>query len=121
MTIPSPKRILIVDDEPLLLELVGKILTAAGYEVTQTVSPHEALRLIEHTDFSLVVSDVRMPTLSGPDLTRRMRFENAPKVLFMSGASSRSIDELTRSGASFLKKPFRNRELLTAVRSLVGA
>lgn len=114
------KRILVVDDEPLLLALVERILSGAGYEVVVTVDANEALHLIEHNEYALVLSDVRMPTLSGPDLAKRMRFTNAPRVLFMSGSSNSPVVD-GRRNTGFLKKPFRRTELLDSVRSLVGA
>lgn len=116
----SGMRVLIVDDEPMLLRLVATILGGAGFAVTVAPDGLEALRLVESNPYALVVTDVRMPVVSGPDFARRMRYTNAPKLLFMSGASSEPLTELMRHGAGFIKKPFRAQELLDAVSRLVA-
>jgi DNA-binding response OmpR family regulator len=115
------EKVLVVDDEPMVLSLVSTILAGAGYDVTTAHSGKEALRLIEATDFELIVSDVRMPEVSGSDLAKRMRFTNAPRLLFMSGSSSEPVRDLLGHGAAgFLKKPFRSTELLKAVQAALG-
>lgn len=117
----AARRILVVDDEPLLLRLLSTMLSAEGFDVTLAHNGQEALQLVESNEYALVVTDVRMPTLSGPEFAKRMRYTNAPKLLFMSGASSEPLNELLRTGASFIKKPFRSNELLKVVTKLLGS
>lgn len=115
-------RVLVVDDEPQILKLVAVVLRSAGYQVTLASSGSEALKLIEHNDYELVLSDVRMPELSGPELVMRMRYANAAKIVFMSGAFQSSDNVVLKKGvAAFLKKPFRAGELLQTVRRVTGA
>ncbi|HOX05155.1 MAG TPA: response regulator [Planctomycetota bacterium] len=59
------KRILVVDDEPGLREMIAEVLTDAGYEVTAEARPNDALRHMETVRFDLVISDFRMPDLQG--------------------------------------------------------
>ena len=113
--------VLIVDDEPVLLRLITTILQLAGFEVTEAPNGQEALRLVEANRYSLVITDVRMPLVSGPEFAKRMRYTNAPKLLFMSGASSEPLTQLIRNGAGFIRKPFRKNELLKAVAQLLPA
>ena len=61
-------RILVVDDEPIILELLGQFLRGDGHAVATAVSVEEALRLVEHDEFDVVFSDWRMPCRSGDDL-----------------------------------------------------
>ncbi len=107
--------VLVVDDEPLVLRMVATILASAGFQVTAVASGLEALRLVETHTYSLVVTDVRMPIVSGPEFARRMRYTDAPRLLFMSGAACEPLNALLRHGAGFIKKPFRSNELLSAV------
>ncbi len=113
------KTVLIVDDEPMLLRLVATMLDRAGFEVTMAPGGQEALRLVENNPYALVITDVRMPVVSGAEFARRMRYTNAPKLLFMSGSSSEPVTDLLRHGAGFIKKPFRSNELLTAISQLL--
>ncbi len=116
----TPKRtVLIVDDEPTLLRLVETMLTTAGFDVTVALGGQEGLRLVECNTYALVITDVRMPLVSGPEFARRMRYTNSPKLLFMSGASAEPVHELIRTGAGFIKKPFRKGELLNAIQQLL--
>lgn len=111
-------HILVVDDEPELLKMTEVMLRRAGYEVTTSRSGTEALRLIERNEYDLILSDIRMPDLSGPQLAQRMRYGNRAKVVFMSGASTESWDALAKLGAvGFIKKPFRMTDLLEKVRT----
>ena len=66
-------RILLIDDEPIVRNLMAEILEEAGYEVTKAETAERALDLLETSDPSIVVSDVVMPGLSGLELLERVR------------------------------------------------
>ena len=69
----STPRVLVVDDEPAVLRLVSKALSVRGYEVYAAASPMQALHLARAAPcFDLVVSDVIMPEMCGPELVRRI-------------------------------------------------
>src|SRR3989338_7341103 len=65
-------RLLIVDDDPLLLELLTKLLVQAGHSVAQASDGTECLARTEAEAFDLIVTDVMMPDLDGYELTRRL-------------------------------------------------
>jgi len=69
----SPQRLLIVDDEPELAELVRETLEAAGYEVASAESGAIALALLMEARFDAIVSDLRMPGFDGTELWRAVQ------------------------------------------------
>ncbi len=66
------ERILVVDDEERMLQLLDKLLTGEGYEVRTASSAGEALRILGETDYNLVISDVRMPGIDRRTLYRKL-------------------------------------------------
>ena len=117
------ERVLVVDDDPMVLRLCAATLERAGYRVQTAATATEALdsyRAAAAEPFRLVVSDVAMPRMTGVDLERRLRSQDANvNVLFMSGQVSPSFPNEALGGRpyDFLSKPFRPEGLLCAVRS----
>lgn len=120
------QQILVVDDEPMLRSLVGRILSDEGYSVLEAADGGEALQLMERfgRDLALVISDVVMPKLNGIELLERISvaYRGLPVVL-MSGYREREL--LSRglvAPCAMLEKPFSSSALLAEVRRcLVGA
>jgi CheY-like chemotaxis protein len=91
--------------------------------VVVSTSPAEALRLVDAELTLLVIADVNMPELTGPELTRELRAKGVKcLVLFISGDSSiETLDSSLRvAGASFLPKPFTGPELEQAIWGALG-
>jgi CheY-like chemotaxis protein len=109
----SPVDILIADDEPIVRRVLEMALRSSGLRVATAVNGMDAVRVFrQHLgDVRLVVLDVQMPELDGPQACRALR-DIAPdvRVLFMSGGSGNySIDDLLDAGAiGYIEKPFRN-------------
>jgi two-component system cell cycle sensor histidine kinase/response regulator CckA len=116
--------VLLVEDETPLRRLVTKVLSAAGYKVLEAANGDEALVLASRNpSIDLLLSDVVMPGISGPDLGARLR-SSRPElvVLYMSGYDRDLIDQKTLElSASFLPKPFTPRALLARIGELIGA
>jgi two-component system cell cycle sensor histidine kinase/response regulator CckA len=118
--------ILVVEDQLPVLEVVRRTLTRVGFEVTACRRPQEALEVLEQrgTRFDLLLSDVVMPEMSGPQLASIVR-ERTPGtlVLFMSGYSGehlmRELNALDDVG--FLKKPFRPHDLVDKINAILEA
>jgi two-component system response regulator HydG len=112
------EKVLVVDDAPDTLELVRRVLTTEGYTVFTAASVAEGLRLLERTAVDLVITDMRMPEVSGLDLVRHVR-ENMPdaEVMMITGyASVEGAVEAVKTGAEeYLSKPFTGKELNAAV------
>ena len=110
---PTPK-ILVVDDEPAILLLVADALSALGYEVHSAQGPAQALNLVTAGScFDLVVSDVIMPEICGPELIRRItQICPSTAVVLM---SAHIASEALPPDATFLGKPFQLPDLYSAV------
>ncbi|WP_247893430.1 hybrid sensor histidine kinase/response regulator [Azospirillum endophyticum] len=119
-----PLRLLVVEDNPLVLMATVEGLTEEGFTVETAEDGVTALRLLEaDRDFDLVVSDVVMPGgVSGIDLARHIR-ERWPqlRVLLVSGYSPESLANMGADTASVLAKPFTPVQLATRIRSLAQA
>jgi PAS domain S-box-containing protein len=119
------ERVLIVEDESLLRELVHEILERNGYGVFEAANGVEALEIWarEKGDFDLLVTDLVMPNgISGRDLAQRLRLKEPKlKVLFTSGYSSEMVSQEVALGTdtSFLQKPYKPDFLLEVVRQII--
>jgi len=118
-------RVLIVDDDRRILDLLVELLNQEGYEVSSASDGAEACELANSFDPDLVVSDVVMPVVGGLELCRRLKENpvtaNVP-VLLISGIRKSDDDDLLglHAGADdYLDIPFRNEELLVKVARLV--
>jgi len=105
------ERILVVDDEQIVRDLLAQILREQGYDVVAAASATEARSLDESWD--VLVTDVVMPETDGVSLAREI---DAAHVLFISGYDQQA---LVSSDAAFLQKPFGRDDLTRAIRALL--
>ena len=110
----EPATILVVEDETGIRELIRKILQRERYRVLEAGSAEEALTIAQGQSIDLLITDVMLPGIHGPELARRMQ-QAAPKLktLFISGFTG---EEKVPAGARFLAKPFTLGTLLEKVR-----
>jgi DNA-binding response OmpR family regulator len=111
------KRILVIDDEELILDALGIILVQHGYDVSLASGGEEALKLINNGKaVDLVITDIHMPGMTGNDLARRMRRskERFMPVIAVTGSPRSMVDETLFDDIVF--KPFKVQELLGAVK-----
>ena len=116
----SRTRLLVVDDEPAVLDLVVCALSTQGYEVVAVPSPAQALELAKVPPyFDLLLSDVNMPGLRGPELAEQIA-QACPSiaVVLMSGQATR---QALPEGARFVSKPLLLTELYSRVESALKA
>jgi signal transduction histidine kinase/CheY-like chemotaxis protein len=117
------ETVLLVEDEPAILEVTGLMLESLGYEVLSADTPGKALALAEtHETIHLLLTDVVMPEMNGKDLAGRVcaMYPNL-KCLFMSGYTADVIahHEVLDKGVHFLQKPFSKEELAARVRNVL--
>jgi len=119
-------HILVVEDESRVRQIVRRILESAGYEVDEAADGLQGLARIEEQpdSYDLLISDVIMPGLGGPELARRAR-ELAPDlpVLFVSGYAGKELGALgdPEAEGQLLRKPFTAEELLDAALQALSA
>lgn len=122
---PEPVRstgsILLVDDEPSLIEAVSYMLRREGYTVTVATSGPAALEAARAVDPELVVLDVMLPGMDGLQVCRELRAESTVPILLLS-AKGEEIDRvigLEIGADDYLSKPFAMRELMARVRAML--
>ncbi len=118
--LPGEGNILLVEDEIEVRRLLAEQLRRHGYRVTEAESGERALDSLESVKPDLLITDVVMPGLSGPELARACRIRLPDlRVLYVSGYADTGIHSL-EDGAAFLSKPFAERVLLARVRRLLA-
>jgi two-component system phosphate regulon response regulator PhoB len=117
-------RVLVVDDEPDLVELVRYNLTEAGFRVSEARTGAEALAAVRRSVPDILILDLMLPDLSGTEVCRRLRSEAelADLPIIMLTAKSEEIDRVVgfELGADdYVTKPFSPRELILRVRAVL--
>jgi PAS domain S-box-containing protein len=120
------ETILLAEDEPALLELGKRMLERLGYLVLAAGTPAEALRLAEAhvSELHLLITDVVMPEMNGPDLAKRLQaLHPGLKILFMSGFTANAIADrgVLNEGTNFIQKPFSMKDLAVKVQQVQSA
>src|SRR5438128_9655782 len=118
--------ILVVDDEPMALELLHGVLTDAGYEVSVAQSGFECLDLFRHDPhaYDLILTDLSMPLMDGEETFQRLRqMSPTVNVVLMAGfVDSARLEKMMNHGLSgFVGKPFAPVEILAVVTSVISA
>ena len=117
----SSKQILLVDDDPNILQVAGFALQKSGYRIITARDGSEALRLFRAEKPDLVVLDIMMPECDGTDLCRIIRKESDTPLIFLSSMSD-EIDKIVglELGADdYITKPFSPRELVARVKTVL--
>lgn len=111
------ERILIVEDDTDINNLISKALTKAGYECQQAFSGTEGLLYAKAEQFSLVVMDLMLPGMNGEELLKKLREFTSVPVIVLSAKDSldSKIDLLTAGAEDYMTKPFELDELIVRV------
>jgi DNA-binding response OmpR family regulator len=120
------KKIMVVDDEESLLELVSAVLEEAGYDAITASNGEEALAKLKTEKPDLVLLDMMMPGMSGREVCTRIRSDPKTKELkiaFLTVAKFSEVgkDQLSKMNVSdYITKPFDNEDLLKRVKKILG-
>ena len=109
-------RLLIVDDEEEILNMLRRNLELEGYDVTVTTKPQNAISLMKKELFNLVLTDIKMPGMSGIELLKELKAINPlANIIMMTGYSSMSnvVDCLGSGAVDYFVKPFTDLDLIT--------
>jgi len=114
-------RVLIVEDEPRIAEVLAKYLEAEGFETQRARDGREALLLFRRFAPDLVLLDLMIPELDGLELTRRLRAESAVPIIMVT-AKSAELDRvlgLELGADDYITKPFSPREVVARVKAVL--
>ncbi len=116
-----PERILVIDDDPLLLQLMAESLKQANYEVDLALNGLEGLRLLRENKPHLVILDIMLPNMDGWEVCDRIRKVSTVPVIMLTALGSRAdiIRGLQAGADDYLVKPFYKDELLARVSAVL--
>lgn len=119
---PAKRRILLVDDDPLTLTTIARVLENAGYQTEQAGSGEQALQLEPGFNPDLAILDVKMAGMSGIELARHLQAGSSTPFMFVSALGAADIvRQATEHGAvGYLLKPFELAQIVPAVETALG-
>ncbi|SEL90824.1 Response regulator receiver domain-containing protein [Roseovarius azorensis] len=117
-------KVLLIEDEPNIIEAVSFILSRDGWEVKTHSNGHDAMQAVRERAPDLIILDVMLPGKSGFDILQEIRgdteFADTPVLMLTARGQSKDREMAERAGASqYMTKPFSNADVLAAVRALV--
>ena len=117
---PSNGKILLVDDDATVLDLVRETLEGCGYSIDTATNSQEALGKVKGGGYSMIILDLLLPDMNGFILSqeiKRLSPDLGDRILFISGIlfGQSTVDHLGSIGAGFLSKPFQIDSLIEAV------
>ncbi|HEX9065170.1 MAG TPA: response regulator [Streptosporangiaceae bacterium] len=121
-SIRTAALVLAIEDEPDLRRLLGIIFGHAGYEVAEASDGEEGLRVFAQRQPDVVVLDIGLPVLDGWQVLARIRAgSDVPVLLLTARAMEAEKERALEAGANdYVTKPFRRRDLVARIESLVG-
>jgi DNA-binding response OmpR family regulator len=121
MAATSPPRVLVVDDEPVVRDVLTRYLTHEGFDVDAAADGHAALTAIEARPPSVIVLDLMLPKLSGLELLRLVRLESQVPVIILSARVSEQerIAGLELGADDYVTKPYSPGEVVARVRAVL--
>ena len=123
--IPTPAQpsILIVEDDPMVLVTLKVTLEKEGFQVTTSSEPRKALKLVDEGDFAVIISDYRMPEMTGLEflVECRRRRPHSSRILLTAVVNLTTVVEAINRGEiyRFIGKPWLREELIATVRDAV--
>jgi DNA-binding NtrC family response regulator len=118
------KTILVIEDEPLLLQYVVELLSECDYRVLPASNTEEALHYLKDSEcqIDLMFSDIRIPgSMNGLDLAREMQnWRPSLKVILTTGFSIELLEDPAHQAFDILQKPYMPADLITTIRTALG-
>jgi len=111
-------KILVVDDDPNILQVIQMRLESGGYQVTKTTGAEEALKLAEQEPFDLAMIDLKLDDQDGIKLMQNIRhiIPDLPVIILTAyGSINSAVDAMKKGAYSYLTKPFDGHELLVQI------
>ncbi len=121
---PKNYRILVVDDEPEIHTVLGKLLSKEGYEVESAYNADEAFKAVSEERPDLIILDIMMPKVSGIEVCNRLKADPATKNILILIVSARDAQEdriegLSKGADDYVSKPFHLRSLVRKIEHML--
>jgi DNA-binding response OmpR family regulator len=118
----TPRQLLVIDDEPDMLDMLSRLLGRKGYSVTTMSNANEALERLRTQPFDIILCDMKMPGMDGPafyDQLQALHLPSRPRVVIMTGDTSNPRTEqfLRAHELEVLRKPFTTNDLLQTLQT----
>lgn len=115
------KRILVVDDEERILEVVKAYLEKDGFQVVTALDGESALNIFNNEVIHLIILDLMLPKISGEEVCNKVRATSDVPIIMLTAKVDEDdrIDGITMGADDYLTKPFSTRELVVRVRALI--
>jgi two-component system chemotaxis response regulator CheY len=117
----NPPTLLVADDEPMMRLLLSQTLGAQGFNVLLAENGIQAFEMVNQNEVTLILTDINMPKLNGLKLVENLQastHKNIPVILMTGDADHLKESEL--KGATVIRKPFRRRELVELIQSILA-
>src|ERR671926_375433 len=118
----TPRRVLVVDDEPSIVDAVSTAFRYEGYEVEQAYTGREALELVIRAEPDLIVLDWMLPDIDGIEVGRRLRSQGyKTAILFLTAkdATENKVEALRAGGDDYVTKPFSLAEVVARAQAIL--
>ena len=114
-------RILVVDDEQKVLNVIKAYLIKEGFQVLTSTDGEEALNIFKNEQIHLIILDLMLPKMSGEEVCNNIRATSSVPIIMLTAKSEEDnkIDGLTIGADDYITKPFSNRELVSRVKALI--
>jgi two-component system, OmpR family, response regulator ResD len=118
---PAEARVLVVDDEPIVRDVLSRYLSREGFEVETAADGQAALDVFEATRPELIVLDLMLPGIDGLEVLRRIRSRNGAAVIMLTarGEETDRVVGLELGADDYVAKPFSPREVVARVRAVL--
>jgi DNA-binding response OmpR family regulator len=114
-------RVLVVDDEQKVLNVIEAYLTQEGFEVLTCMDGEEALNLFKSKQIHLIILDLMLPKISGEEVCSKIRATSSVPIIMLTAKAEEDnkIDGLAIGADDYITKPFSNRELVSRVKAII--
>jgi CheY-like chemotaxis protein len=121
------KKILVIDDEELIVRSLAKLLEKSGYDVFVVKTGEDALVVVEEESFDLIISDIRMPGMTGVEAVEQIsgylssNKQNCPPVIFITGYADKECEAKAKklNPAAYILKPFDVQDLVSKIADIL--
>jgi len=115
-------KILIVDDEEVVAEVLGKLIEVDGHKVAVTHEGKQALEAYQKEKFDIVFADISMPGMNGIDLTQKLlELDKDARIVAVTGhIGTQEVDDIMKAGAKiYMKKPFTRKDIEQTIKEII--